>query len=119
MAIKRILNINNSWTELFNFQNSFLLPLTGTFKNCTITYPESHNNHHILRWYEWDLLVFCKQTPFQLAAIGTLSNQLTCVSITGLKDLSIIFKRKAKCQDTTLRHSLFDPDPRSPLYCVD
>ena len=24
----------------------------------------SHNNRHILRWYEWDLLVFCKQTPF-------------------------------------------------------
>ena len=31
-----------------------------------------HNNHHILRWYEWGLLVFCKQTPFQLAAIGPL-----------------------------------------------
>ena len=23
--------------------------------------------------YEWGLLVFCKQTPFQLAAIGTLT----------------------------------------------
>ena len=23
--------------------------------------------------YEWGLLVFCKQTPFQLAAIGTLN----------------------------------------------
>ena len=23
MAIKRILKMNNSWTELFNFQNSF------------------------------------------------------------------------------------------------
>ena len=22
------------------------------------------NNCHVLRWYEWDLLVFCKQTPF-------------------------------------------------------
>ena len=32
----------------------------------------SHNNRHILRWYEWDLLLFCKQTPLQLAAIGTL-----------------------------------------------
>ena len=42
------------------------LPLTGTFKNSIITYPLSHNNHHILRWYEWDLLVFCKQTPFLL-----------------------------------------------------
>ena len=37
---KRILKIDNSWPELFNFQNSF---------NC-----------HILRRYEWDLLVFCK-----------------------------------------------------------
>ena len=37
---KRILKIGNSWPELFNFQNSF---------NC-----------HILRRYEWDLLVFCK-----------------------------------------------------------
>ena len=26
--------------------------------------------------YECDLLVFCKQTPFQLAAIGTLRNKL-------------------------------------------
>ena len=48
--------------------------MTETFKNCTITYPQSHNNHHILRWYEWGLLVFCKQTPFQLAAIGILMN---------------------------------------------
>ena len=28
----------------------------------------------MLRWYEWGLLVFCKQTPFQLAAIGTLTD---------------------------------------------
>ena len=28
MAVKRILNINNSWPELFNFQNSFN-PLPG------------------------------------------------------------------------------------------
>ena len=46
--------------------------MTGTVKNCTITYLESLNNHHILRWYERGLLVFCKQTPFHLAAIGTL-----------------------------------------------
>ena len=32
----------------------------------------ANNNWHILRWYKWDLLVFCKQTPLQLAAIGTL-----------------------------------------------
>ena len=27
---------------------------------------KSHNNRHILRWYEWDLFVFvfCEQTPF-------------------------------------------------------
>ena len=49
-----------------------LLTGTGTCKNCTITYPLSHNNRHILRWYEWDLLVFCKQTTLQLAAFGTL-----------------------------------------------
>ena len=30
---------------------------------------------NILRWYEWDLLVFCKQTSLQLAAIGTLINE--------------------------------------------
>ena len=33
MAIKRISKINNSWTELFNFQNSFncySLELLGT-----------------------------------------------------------------------------------------
>ena len=49
---------------IIEFSKFFSLPLTGTFKNCTITYPESHNNRHILRWYEWDLLVICKQTPF-------------------------------------------------------
>ena len=31
---------------------------TGTFKNCTIAYPKSHNKCHILRWYEWDSLVY-------------------------------------------------------------
>ena len=46
------------------FLKSFELHLTGTFKNLTITYPQSHNSGHILRWYEWGLLVFCKQTPF-------------------------------------------------------
>ena len=46
--VQGIQKINNSWTELFNFQNSF---------NC------HHNNCHILRWREWELLVFCKQTP--------------------------------------------------------
>ena len=46
------------------FPKFFLLLFAGTIKNCTITYPLSHNNRHILRWYEWDLLVFCKQTPF-------------------------------------------------------
>ena len=55
------------------FSKFFKLLLTGTFKNCIITYPKSHNNRHILRWYEWDLLVFCKQTPLQLAPIGTLN----------------------------------------------
>ena len=34
-----------------------------------------HNNYYILRWYEWDLLVFCKQTPFYLGAIGTLKGK--------------------------------------------
>ena len=55
------------------FPKFFELLQTGTFKNCTITYPKSHNNHHILRWYEWDLLVFCKQRSLQLAAIRTFS----------------------------------------------
>ena len=26
----------------------------------------------MLRWYEWDILVFCEQTSFYLAIIGTL-----------------------------------------------
>ena len=53
------------------FSKFFQLPMTGTFKNCTITYSYSHNNCHISRWYEWDLLVFKKKKkPFQLAAIG-------------------------------------------------
>ena len=51
--------------------------MTGTFKNCIITYPLSHNNHHILRCYEWDLLVFCKQTSFSMAAIETLVSLIT------------------------------------------
>ena len=29
-----------------------------------IHFSKSHDKCHILRWYEWDLLVFCKQTPF-------------------------------------------------------
>ena len=56
------------------FQNSFNychglkllrtapLPIHKVIKKC-----------HILRWYDWDLLVFCKQTPSNLAAIGTLN----------------------------------------------
>ena len=48
----------------YSFSKLFQLPLIGTFKNGTITYPYSHNNRHILRWYEWDLLVSCKQTGF-------------------------------------------------------
>ena len=60
------------------FSKFIYLPLTETFKNCTINYPLSHNNCHILRWYEWDLLVFCKQTPFQLGAIGTLNSNSDC-----------------------------------------
>ena len=61
------------------FSKLFQLPLTGTFKNCTITYPYSHNKFHILRLYKWDLLslVFCKQTSFALAAIGTLTHSQT------------------------------------------
>ena len=54
------------------FSKFFSLPLTGTFKKCTITNPRSHNKCHILRWHEWDLLVFWKQTSLQLAAFGTL-----------------------------------------------
>ena len=46
------------------FSKLFSLLLTGTFKNCTITYPLSTNNRHFLTWYEWDSLVFFKQTPF-------------------------------------------------------
>ena len=53
------------------FSKFFELPLTENFKNCTITYPLKHNKH-TLRWFEWDLLVFCKQTPFKLGTIGTL-----------------------------------------------
>ena len=56
--LKEFRKLNNSGHELFS--KSFQLPSTGTFKNCTITYPQSHRKCHILRWYEWDLLVFCK-----------------------------------------------------------
>ena len=63
------------------------MPLTGTFKNCTITYPYSHNKCHILRWYEWDLLVFCKQTPLKLAAIGTSSADEMTNSLSEKHDL--------------------------------
>ena len=52
MVIKRILKINNSWPKLFD------------------------NNRHILRYYECHLLVFCKQTPFWLAAIETLTVEI-------------------------------------------
>ena len=55
------------------FSKFFQLPLTGIFKNCTITYPQSHRKCHILRLYEWDLIVLCKQTSFLMGAIGTLS----------------------------------------------
>ena len=26
--------------------------------------------HKAIRWYEWDLLVFCKQTPSSLPLLG-------------------------------------------------
>ena len=139
-SIKRILKINNSWTALFIFQNSFNyhwlellrtapLPIhkviiitifltlsqtspgfyvsavqvfwkhCGKRRNCSVTsnfsfchsvfYPfgllsaifvklkivvckafEFGRVSNLsfgkgLRWYKWDLLVFCKQTPFQ------------------------------------------------------
>ena len=62
IAIKRILKINNSWSELFNFQR--------------------------------DLLVFCKQTPFWLAAIGTLMKTVQTAAsfirpVSSLKSLNI------------------------------
>ena len=55
------------------FSKFFKLPFTGTFKNCIITYPQSHRKCYISMWYEWDLLVFWKQTSFLMGAIGTLS----------------------------------------------
>ena len=59
MAIKRILTMNNSFNAIdWNFKE---------------LHHEVIINHHILRWCEWGLLVFCKQTSFQLAAIGTLN----------------------------------------------
>ena len=39
------------------------------------------HGRNILRRYEWDLLVFCKQTPFELAAIGTLRQDFLPLSI--------------------------------------
>ena len=38
-----------------------------------------YNNHHILRWYEWDLHVFCKQTCLQLAAIWDFNSHISVV----------------------------------------
>ena len=49
---------------------SLLIAIDWNFKEL---HHEVIINHHILRWCEWGLLVFCKQTPFQLAAIGTLN----------------------------------------------
>ena len=72
MAIKRILKINYSWTELFNFLNSFNCHRLELLRTAPLPILKTHNNHHILRWYEWGLLVFCKQKLFQLAAIVTL-----------------------------------------------
>ena len=59
-----MLKINNSWTELFNFQTSFNCHLLELLRTAPLPiHKVSHNNHHILRWYEWGLLVICKQTP--------------------------------------------------------
>ena len=69
------------------FSKFFQLPLTGTLRNCTITYPQSHRKCDILRWYEWDLLVFCKQTSFLMSAIGTLKLARVLFLITSLKGL--------------------------------
>ena len=38
----------------------------------TLTTEPPGRGCHILGWSEWDLLVCCTQTPFKLAAIGTL-----------------------------------------------
>ena len=60
--LKEFRKLNNSVHELFIFE-ILLIALTEFFKNCTINYPEIHNNCHSLRWYQWDLVVFFKQTP--------------------------------------------------------
>ena len=38
-----------------------------------------HNSRHILKWYEWDLLVFCIQISLQLAALWTLTRSQTAL----------------------------------------
>ena len=55
---------------IIQFSEFFLLPLTGTFKNYSITY--RHNNHHVLRWYEWGLLVICNQHLSIWPLLGTV-----------------------------------------------
>ena len=38
------------------------------------------DNRHTLRWYEWNLPVFCKQASLHLAAIGTFTHSHTMTS---------------------------------------
>ena len=46
MTVKRILKINNSWTELFNFQNSFKVPIAPNYKDvCLQNTSKSHSYH--------------------------------------------------------------------------
>ena len=59
-------NLNNFENKIIHGRNYliFKILLIAIDWNCTITYPKSHKYCHTLRWFEWGLLVFCKQTPF-------------------------------------------------------
>ena len=57
--------------ELLNFQNSFNCHRLEFLRTAPLPIHKV-NNDHILRWYGWGSLVFCKQTSVKMAAIGTL-----------------------------------------------
>ena len=63
---EKFLKINNSWPELFNFQTSFNCHYLKLLRTASLLihkviiislFQDGMND-------EWDLLVFCKKTPF-------------------------------------------------------
>ena len=53
---------SSQWPELFNFQNSFNCHCLELLRTALLPIHKVMIIA-VLRWYEWYLLVFCKQTP--------------------------------------------------------